>query len=300
MYRNIMIPLDGSSPAEGALAVAIAISRRCAARLHLIGSWKPAASRAVELAAVPVAAGAGSMAGADENLYLEEVATRLRRQGVHAVVHMEEERWGPGSARRLRTDVDLVVAPMSPSGGFAGMWLGGLPTALIHWTRVPVLMVKPGLQFGHEEPEFRHVLAASDGGASGEAAVDEAAKLARLFAGRLTMLRVVVPPHGFASPYPPHAIAADREIMQRREEEAQQYLDRMATQLRSVVEVSTRVVRDYHAGRGILRAMNPDRPDLVVVGTRRRLGITRALFGSVADEVVLGASCPVLVAHDQT
>jgi nucleotide-binding universal stress UspA family protein len=37
--------------------------------------------------------------------------------------------------------------------------------------------------------------------------------------------------------------------------------------------------------------------DLVVVGTHSRIGIERLVLGSVAQEVLRGACCPVLVAH---
>lgn len=37
--------------------------------------------------------------------------------------------------------------------------------------------------------------------------------------------------------------------------------------------------------------------DLVIVGTHSRTGLERLVLGSVAQEVLRGASCPVLVAH---
>ena len=39
--------------------------------------------------------------------------------------------------------------------------------------------------------------------------------------------------------------------------------------------------------------------DIVFVGTHGRTGVKRALLGSVAERVVRGASCPVLVIRDK-
>lgn len=45
---------------------------------------------------------------------------------------------------------------------------------------------------------------------------------------------------------------------------------------------------------GILAAAGEDHADLIVIGTRGRGGIERALLGSVADRVIRLAPCPVL------
>ena len=45
----------------------------------------------------------------------------------------------------------------------------------------------------------------------------------------------------------------------------------------------------------VIQAANQLKADLVVMGTHGRRGWRRALLGSVAEEVVRGARCPVLV-----
>ncbi len=44
----------------------------------------------------------------------------------------------------------------------------------------------------------------------------------------------------------------------------------------------------------ILRTAEDVRPDLVVMGTHGRSGVARLLMGSVADQVVRRAHCPVI------
>ncbi|MCC7084408.1 MAG: universal stress protein [Pirellulales bacterium] len=44
----------------------------------------------------------------------------------------------------------------------------------------------------------------------------------------------------------------------------------------------------------IVRVANDERADIIVVGTHGRTGLTRLLMGSVAEQVIRRAACPVL------
>ncbi|MHB1561919.1 MAG: universal stress protein [Isosphaeraceae bacterium] len=57
------------------------------------------------------------------------------------------------------------------------------------------------------------------------------------------------------------------------------------------------IVEEGEAARGILDAADRLRPDLIVVGTHGRTGLSWLLAGSVATQVVRHAGCPVLALH---
>jgi K+-sensing histidine kinase KdpD len=57
--------------------------------------------------------------------------------------------------------------------------------------------------------------------------------------------------------------------------------------------ITTRVVLGAPA-RAIIEAADRERVDLIVMGTHGRTGVGRALLGSVAEQVMRRASCPVL------
>ncbi len=57
------------------------------------------------------------------------------------------------------------------------------------------------------------------------------------------------------------------------------------------------LVEEGEAARGILGAADRLRPDLIVVGTHGRTGLSWLLAGSVATQVVRHAGCPVLALH---
>jgi len=47
----------------------------------------------------------------------------------------------------------------------------------------------------------------------------------------------------------------------------------------------------------ILELAQKEKIDLIIMGAHGRKGLERVVFGSVADEVVTGAPCPVLTIH---
>lgn len=56
-------------------------------------------------------------------------------------------------------------------------------------------------------------------------------------------------------------------------------------------------VMEGHPARGILRCAQEHRSDAVVIGSHGRTGITRAVIGSTAEEVIRLSEVPVAVAH---
>jgi nucleotide-binding universal stress UspA family protein len=60
------------------------------------------------------------------------------------------------------------------------------------------------------------------------------------------------------------------------------------------VQLDDRVVLGTNVAAEILRAAGAERCDLIVMGTHGRSGLRRALLGSVAEEVLRKAPCPVL------
>jgi len=139
----------------------------------------------------------------------------------------------------------------------------------------------------------RRVLYATDLSPASEAAWHEARRLGRLFDAEIVATHVVAPPLIFPDEgYVPPEVYD--EIVEGARRSAQDAFDRL---LASVPGSGLRVrirLMDGPAAQRILEAVTEESADLLVVGTRGRTGLERALLGSVADRLVRQAACPVL------
>jgi nucleotide-binding universal stress UspA family protein len=113
-----------------------------------------------------------------------------------------------------------------------------------------------------------------------------ACALARDYGARLVVLHVAMPPvvvygEGVLPPEP------------------EGYKERLREQLHKVVSQDPKVPVEHRLVEGdaateILRLAGDSKCDLIVMGTHGRTGLGRLLMGSVAEQVVRKAPCPVL------
>jgi nucleotide-binding universal stress UspA family protein len=111
--------------------------------------------------------------------------------------------------------------------------------------------------------------------------------LARDYGARLVVVHVV--------PTPPFTTAreADKDLR-----EANGRQRELRTRLRGLSH-SYRL-RQGRPSTGILEAARGSGCDLIVMGSRGRTGLRRALLGSVAEAVLRRANCPVLIVRRPT
>lgn len=141
---------------------------------------------------------------------------------------------------------------------------------------------------------FKHILLASDGSEAAAHAARMAVDLARAHGARLSVVYVVDPyPYlgiGEANPLGFQAyMGAAQEIAARVFAEVTQ----QATQ--AGVPVSTHLVENVQAHKGIIEAAAAGAADLIMLGSHGRSGLERLVLGSVAGKVVAQSPRPVLV-----
>lgn len=93
-----------------------------------------------------------------------------------------------------------------------------------------------------------------------------------------------------------HAGLAPDEESSEKALELQQQLETLNKELRSR-GVNSRVhwsAGPFSAARALLSLADEEQPDLIVIGIRRRSPVGKILVGSDAQDVLLGARCPVL------
>lgn len=152
---------------------------------------------------------------------------------------------------------------------------------------------------------MKHVLVATDFSETAAAALREAAKLASLSGAKLTLLHVIYAEkinetllgldameylsRAAEGPYDPTQATA------RLRQAAQAKLDAAAAAVAAPQPIIETVVAEGRPSQEVSKFAAASGVDLIVVGTHGRSALGKAFLGSVADNVIRQAECPVMV-----
>jgi nucleotide-binding universal stress UspA family protein len=145
--KTILVALDGSSFAERALDVAVALGKPFGAAFGLVMVIEPPLPIADPsgLAVLPAMAETEKQLRSGASRYLDGIAGRLRQEG-HVVRTYAVE--GPRAAEAIIaqadvTDADLIVLASHGAGGFERLVLGSVADKVIRASSHPTLIVRP-------------------------------------------------------------------------------------------------------------------------------------------------------------
>ncbi len=140
---------------------------------------------------------------------------------------------------------------------------------------------------------INHIMLATDFSESVQAATDLAIQFASKFAARLTLLHVFDAPSyvgAFGDVY--FAVPADQG--KRVRADADRALAQLAERATAAGITTETLVVEGTAHQGILAAAQSRNIDLIVLGSHGRTGLKHMVLGSVAEDVVRVATCPVV------
>jgi nucleotide-binding universal stress UspA family protein len=137
---------------------------------------------------------------------------------------------------------------------------------------------------------FKSILVAWDGSEHAKRALGEAVDLARTQDGRLTLLTVAAPIHGWPG-YVPPITEADLESS------AEKTLAEGEALVPEGVGISGRTAVG-HPGMELIKRAAAANHDLIVMGSRGRGAVRSAVLGSVSHFVLNHTTVPVLIIHD--
>ncbi len=143
---------------------------------------------------------------------------------------------------------------------------------------------------------FKRILVPVDFSPSANQAVQFAIDLARRYDAALDLV-YVYQSVAYALPEGYVLITPDQlnEILQVFEKQLE--AAKQEAQKAGVANVETALLQGYPINE-ILRRAEERHADLIVMGTHGRSGIKRLVLGSVAENVLRGSSCPVLVVRE--
>ena len=229
---------------------------------------------------------------AAEEEHAKEVARgaahRLTAAGVSAETRTADEGTVPTTIMSYlrRHPTELVVIGSRGRGNIVGALLGSTARALARHSPVPVLVVR-----GRREAP-RRILAAVDGSADSDAAVELLTRLPLPAEAEITCLYVTPD-----QPLRRALVEGAREAVVRAETAtANAVLERAATTLGEHRTVGAMVADRGHVAEQVLARADAMGADLIVLGSRGQTLERGFLQGSVADRVLSEAHCAVLVA----
>ena len=291
--RTLLVPLDGSSLAEQALAPAARLAKSADANLHLVLVEPP-----VSIMAMGQEGSDGAASSSADELrlgyrqYLASMAGALSTANGVRTQWALLAGWAPRSLAAYigEHDIDLTVMTTHGRSGFSRFWLGSVADELLHRVTSPVLLLRPS----DTPPRFERILVAVDESAASEKALEVSVAAGLLREGsRITLAEVVEPPPGTLSPMLTLP-TFDKTNLER--EAAVTRVEQLAQRLRAGgLDAHVNVVIGAGVAEQILKLAHAEESDLIVVGTHGAAAVERLLLGSVADKVVRGATQPVLV-----
>ncbi len=139
---------------------------------------------------------------------------------------------------------------------------------------------------------FKKILVPLDGSSLAEKVLLHVTPLAKGFGSEVILFHVLRVPAISASPNA--TIIEDEELA---EQDAHQYLDRIENRLEEEGISARPVIVKGKAAESIVDYADLEKVDLIAMSTHGRSGLGRWVFGSVAERVLQGANCPILLIH---
>ncbi len=262
--------------------------------------------------------------------YLTEVAADLAKSGIQARILVQ-----PGATAGAILDaadhegVDLITMATHGRSGIGRFLLGSVADRVVHYAKVPVLLVRPDEPEGTSAKDTgfvnKRILVPLDGSPLANALLPHVRELAQCTGAKVLLLRVIPSPtvwpdeaESFAfsgglvsvgsyaikestlwtheqdkQPEPPDTRRALQAEHIR--EAAQNSLDVAATELRHAdLQVET-MIQEGKPAETILDVAQSCHADAIAMSTHGRSGLQRFLLGSVARRVLEYAKLPVLL-----
>jgi glycine betaine transporter len=145
---------------------------------------------------------------------------------------------------------------------------------------------------------IRSILVPVDLSPASERAADYATDLAGRLGTSIHLIHVLEGAMTGDLRWEPYSVETSAQY-ERLREEGGSWLAAIAARIEQHGIRTTREVRGGHPAAEIKKAAIDYAADLIVMATHGRTGLSRALLGSVAEEVIQGAGCPVLVIRDR-
>lgn len=292
-FKHILCPIDLSDASAATLAHAARLARWYDAKLsvlHVAPTFEPMQVPPGDF---------GDPVRIVMPLSREEILGDMRRvlegAGAPAGATLLAE---SGDAPRVIVDravalsADLLVTGTHGRRGFKRLLLGSVAETVVREAPCPVFTVPLNARAANADAvSIQRILCAVDFSPAALQAFGFALDLARQSGAALTLLHVIEWPAEEPRENVHFNVPEYRRYL---EDEARERLDKLVASEATPPRAVDSVIGSGKAYREILRMAEATSADLIVMGTHSGGAIEVAFFGSTAQHVLRGATCPVL------
>ncbi|HSH29093.1 MAG TPA: TSUP family transporter [Thiohalobacter sp.] len=268
-FERFLVASDGSEFSAAAVREALGMAAKCGAEVHVMSLLATGA----EHEALGESILKQELEMVQSNL--DRIRTEAEAAGIKCQTHAIHGRAVDEEIVALADQVqaDLIIMGRRGRRGLARLMLGHATAQVIGRAHCSVLVVPRAAHI-----EGRHLVLATDGSRSADAAAVTTARLAQFCDARVSVVSVTTPSHG-----------------PERRAEARQAVDRVVEHMRGEGTEVDGLVQEGVPAEVITGLARERNADLIVTGSHGRSGLERVLIGSVSERILNETPCAVLV-----
>lgn len=278
-FKNILVPLDQSPPAEYAISVAQTMARNYGGSIHLLTICE--SETEVQDASMNTPPESVILSAKD---YLNDIREDLEEADYRISIDIRSGHPAEEITRAASNGTDILIMT-SQGKSLVHRWItSNITKDVIQHMIPPMIILRPTEQWRSIRTRFKRLLVALDGSQVAETILPFAKEIAAKFGSQVTLLTV------------PEASDSDKMI-----QDLHVYLDKIALDFSTKgIRVKT-LVSGQDPAHTIMQTSNELNTDLVMVASHGRGGIERqrhVKLGSVVDALLQKLQCPMfLVSH---
>jgi nucleotide-binding universal stress UspA family protein len=310
MFRNILVPLDGSARAEQAVGLAQSVAKSGDGRITLVqvvNNFDPLKTNPYEID-ITGDSGEKIVAGwvAKASEYLTKVAEGVNSSGVSSVGTKVRRGKAAEAICALASDgYDLVVMSTHGRTGLARTMLGSVAMAVVRDAHLPVMLINDHQHADYSKSDypFHTILVPLDGMPLAEQALPPAVALAKTEHAKLLLLKVLAA-QDETEIYIVHEAGREEAedydyVLGNTDLDDYRYLEEVSARYIPAEIAYTTIACAGMPAQDIVTTLDNHHCDLVVMATHARAGLHRIIAGSVAEQVVSTANVPVMMLRGQ-
>lgn len=279
-FSRVLVPYDGSEPAQAALRLAIGLGKRHAAVsvVTILDETPLVAQSTTSIVALDPAPLLSGLA-AQGHALLDEAAAQCRAEGVEPVLSSMYERPVHGIiAAAGKGRCDLIIMGTHARTGVARTFLGSTTEGVLRSSSIPVLTVRSSDRIA--VAPFGTLLLAVDDSEPADAAAALAARLVGTAGAHVVACHAIEP--------------APANLAEELRREARSTVDGALTRA-GLPENTPVAIVDGDPAEALVATAYAQGAGTIVAGTHGRRGLRRFALGSVAEHVVRKSEIPVLI-----